>query len=297
MTIYNLGSINADWFYKVPRFPVEGETLAATDCKSGLGGKGANQSVAAARGGAEVCHIGGVGGESVWAVELMKSAGVDTTHVAINLAAPTGHALIFVEPGGENQIVIFAGTNRMLENGDIKAALARARSGDILMMQNETNGQEYAAKRARDRGLKVVYSAAPFDVDAVRRVLPLVDLLVLNQVEAEQVAEALGCEITNLPVPQLLVTHGAHGATWHDLDSGETLTVPAPKVVPVDTTGAGDTFIGYFCAGLDLGLPVAECLEMAVGAAALKVTREGTAEAIPAREEVHGFLADLKPLA
>lgn len=292
MAVYNLGSINADWFYKVPRFPVNGETLAASTCVSGLGGKGANQSVALARAGAEVHHIGAIGGEGVWAAEQMKSAGVDVTHVAIEIAAPTGHALIFVTPDGENQIVIFAGTNRMIEENDIKAALAKAKPGDTLMMQNETNGQVQAARRARARGMRVVYSAAPFDVKAVQAVLPDVDLLAVNEVEAEQVAAALGVAITELPVKELLVTHGAKGASWHDLTSGETLTVPAPKVVAVDTTGAGDTFIGYFCAGRDAGIPLAECLELAVGAAALKVTREGTSEAIPTMAEVRSFLEE-----
>ncbi|SNT23871.1 ribokinase [Tropicimonas sediminicola] len=292
MAVYNLGSIHADWFYKVPRFPVNGETIPAANCVSGLGGKGANQSVALARAGAEVHHIGAIGGEGVWAAEQMKSAGVDVTHVAIQIAAPTGHALIFVTPDGENRIVICPGTNRMIEASDIKAALARAQAGDMLVMQNETNGQVEAAKRARARGMRVIYSAAPFDVTAVQAVLPHVDLLAVNEVEAEQVAAALDVPITALPVPELLVTHGPRGASWHDLKTGETLTVPAPKVVAVDTTGAGDTFVGYFCAGRDAGLPVAECLELAVAAAALKVTREGTADAIPSLKEVRSFLAE-----
>lgn len=295
MAIYNLGSINADWFYHVSHFPVDGETVPAGDCVSGLGGKGANQSVAAARAGAVVHHIGSVGGEGVWAVEHLKSMGVDVTHVAIELAAPSGHALIFVTPDGENRIVIVPGTNRMIEDTDVKAALAKAKPGDMLLMQNETNAQIYAAKRAKARGMRVVYSAAPFEVDAVRAVLPHVDLLAVNAVEAEQTAQALGVAITELPVSELLVTHGADGATWHDLKSGETLTVPAPIVEAVDTTGAGDTFVGYFCAGRDQGESVAECLERAVGAAALKVTRDGTSEAIPTLRAVQVFLEESRP--
>lgn len=290
MAIYNLGSINADWFYRVSHCPLDGETVAAESCRNGLGGKGANQSVAAARAGADVHHIGAVGGEGIWAVEAMKSFGVDVTHVAIQIAAPSGHALIFLTPDGENRIVIFPGTNRLIEEADVKAALARAQPGDTLLLQNETNCQAYAARRARARGMRVVYSAAPFDVAAVRAVLEHVDLLAVNQVEADQLAEALGVAITALPVGELLVTHGSRGATWHDLRSGETLNVPAPKIVPVDTTGAGDTFVGYFVAGRDLGLPVAEALELAVGAAALKVTRDGASEAVPTMAETRAFL-------
>lgn len=293
MTIYNLGSINTDWFYKVPHSPADGETVAAEGCTNGLGGKGANQSVAASRAGAEVHHVGAVGGEGVWAVDQLKSMGVGVTHVAIEIAAPTGHALIFVTPDGENRIVIYPGTNRLIQEDDVKAALARAQAGDTLLLQNETNCLVYAAQRARKRGMQVVYSAAPFDVEAVRAVLPHVNLLTVNAVEAGQLAAALGVEITELPVPELLVTEGARGATWYDLRSGETLSVRAPKVVPVDTTGAGDTFAGYFCAGRDMGVPVAECLELAVGAAALKVTRAGTSEAIPALLEVRAFLEEI----
>ena len=292
MAIYNLGSINIDWFYRVPHAPVDGETVAATACRSGLGGKGANQSVAAARAGAVVHHLGAVGNEGVWTADELKAAGVDTTHVAIELAAPTGHALIFLTPDGENRIVIFAGTNRLIAEPDVRAALSRARPGDTLMLQNETNAQLFAARLARARGMRVVYSAAPFDVEAVRAVLAEVDLLVVNSVEAGQLADALGVTITELPVPELLVTRGARGATWYDRASGETLSVAAPRVAAVDTTGAGDTFTGYFCAGRDRGLAVADCLALAVAAGALKVTREGTAEAIPTLAEVEDFRAE-----
>ncbi|MDV7141264.1 ribokinase [Tropicimonas sp. TH_r6] len=293
MALYNLGSINTDWFYQVTHCPMDGETVAADGCVNGLGGKGANQSVAAARAGSVVHHIGSVGGEGVWAVEQLKSMGVDVTHVAIELTGPTGHALIFVTPDGENRIVIFPGTNRMIEDADVKTALSRAKPKDTLLIQNETNAQAFAAQRAKARGMRVVYSAAPFDLESVREMLPHADLLAVNSVEAAQLAEALGVEITALPVPELLVTRGAKGATWHDLKEGESLFVPAPKVDPVDTTGAGDTFAGYFCAGQDQGLAVAECLELAVGAAALKVTRPGTSEAIPSLSEVRLFLESL----
>lgn len=290
MAIYTLGSINTDWFYQVPHAPADGETVAASTCDSGLGGKGANQSVAAARAGSTVHHIGAVGGESVWALDLMRSFGVDVTHVSIELGQSGGHALIFLTPDGENRIVIYPGTNRTIAEGDVKVALAQARAADTLLLQNETNCQVEAARRARSRGMRVVYSAAPFELEAVQAVLEHVDLLAVNAVEAEQIAAAMGCDITALPVAELLVTQGEHGATWRDLSTGETLSVPAPRVTAVDTTGAGDTFAGYFCAGRDQGLPVAECLELAVGAAALKVTRPGTAEAIPGLEDVRAFL-------
>lgn len=292
MAIYTLGSINADSFYHVDRCPMNGETVPAHDCVIGLGGKGAIQSVAAARAGSEVHHIGAVGDDGVWAVEQLKAMGVDVTHVAIELGKPSGHALIFVEPDGENRIVIYPGTNRMIEEADVKTALSRARPGDSLLLQNETNAQLYAAKRAKARGMRVVYSAAPFEIEAVCEILPLVDLLSLHVEKVDLVCDALGVPLSGLPVAELVVTEGTQGATWHDLRNGESLTAAAPTVDPVDTTGAGDTFAGYFCAGHDQGTPVAESLKLAISAAALKVTRAGTAEAIPTLDEVRAFRAE-----
>ncbi|RYH10859.1 ribokinase [Tropicimonas sp. IMCC6043] len=292
MAIYSLGAINADSFYRVDRCPLNGETVVAHDCSLGLGGKGVIQSVAAARAGSQVHHIGSVGDDGVWAVEQLKSMGVDVTHVAIELGKPSGHALIFVEPDGENRIVIYPGTNRMIEEADVKTALARAQAGDMLLLQNETNAQLYAARRARSRGMRVAYSAAPLENAAVNDLLPFVDLLLLSATKAESLSGALGVPLSELPVAELIVTEGAKGATWHDLNSGETLKVSAPTVDPVDTTGAGDTFAGYFCAGRDQGAPVVECLELAVTAAALKVTRAGTSEAIPTLDEVRIFRSE-----
>ncbi len=291
MTIFNLGSINADQFYGVPRLPGPGETVAATARRTGLGGKGANQSVAAARAGARVAHIGAVGMDGGWAVERLRAYGVDVRHVVVT-DQPTGHAIINVDGAGENAIVIFPGANRAQDRARIDAALAEARPGDILLLQNETSCVRDTARLARAKGCRVIYSAAPFDAAAVREVADHIDILVLNAVEAAQLAAALGVAGDALPVREVLVTHGADGAVWRG-DAG-IVEVPGIAVTAVDTTGAGDTYLGYFAAGLDADLPVEEAMRLAAGAAALKVTRPGTADAIPARDEVEAFLADRK---
>ncbi|MGV6810831.1 MAG: ribokinase [Brevirhabdus sp.] len=287
MTIYNLGSINADHFYRVPHVPAPGETIAATSRSTGLGGKGANQSVAAARMGSRVVHIGAVGPDGDWAVDRLRGYGVDTDHIA-SVDTPTAHANITVGEDGENAIVIFPGANVQQELARITTALAGAAAGDTLMLQNETNAQVDAARIAREKGLRVVYSAAPFSVDAVRAVLPFVTLLVMNEVEAQQLAQALGDAAE--AVPEVLVTKGAKGAEWHEPKTKDTVFQPSFPVTPVDTTGAGDTFAGSFVAGLDQGMSVAHALELASGAAALKVTRHGTADAIPSRAETVSFI-------
>lgn len=291
MTIFNVGSINADYFYEVPHLPHPGETVPATRQTTGLGGKGANQSVAAARAGAHVVHVGAVGPEGGWAVDRLAKAGVGVDHIA-RLDTPTGHAIITVEPGGENAIVTFAGANAAVSQGQIDAALASAGKGDVLILQNESPNGAAAARIARGRGMFVAYSAAPFVAEAAVKMVPLVDLMIVNAVEAAQLCDAMGLELAQVPVPNLLITKGAQGAEWRERGSGDSLRVAAFDVVPVDTTGAGDCFAGYLIAGLNEGMSPGAAMRLAAAASAIKVTRHGTADAIPTRDEVAAFLQD-----
>ncbi|WP_380055964.1 ribokinase [Falsihalocynthiibacter sp. SS001] len=288
MTLFNLGSINADHVYQVPHFPSPGETLAATEFAVGLGGKGTNQSVAAARAGAKTYHIGAVGPEGVWARDKLEELGVDVTHVS-QIETPTGHAIINVDKQGENSIVLFPGANFAMEQADIARALDQGGEGDTLLLQNETAHQAFAAKYARNRGMQVIYSAAPFSIEAVREVLPFVTMLAMNQIECEQLCAALETDIERLDVSETLVTYGAEGAEWRG--DGTVRRVDSFKVSVVDTTAAGDTFAGYFAAMRDLGEEVQTALKLASAAAAVKVTRAGAAEVIPSREEVDAFLS------
>lgn len=291
MSVWNLGSINVDLFYRLPHLVLPGETLPATAHETGLGGKGANQSVAIARAGAVVRHLGMIGDDNTWVLDRLVGYGVDVTHVG-RADAATGHALILVDEAGENSIVTYAGANYRQSLDAVTAALDAAVAGDIFVLQNEVSERAEAARLAQEKGLFVVYSAAPFRADAVGEMLPHVDLLVLNEVEAQQLAEALATPIAEIPVPHLLVTRGAKGASWRKQATGEETQVAAFEVEPVDTAGAGDCFIGYVIAGLDQGLSRAEAMRLGAAAAAIKVTRAGTADAIPARAEVDAFLAE-----
>lgn len=288
--IWNLGSINADFFYGVPHLPGAGETLAATSFAKGLGGKGANMSVAAARAAARVSHIGGIGDDGRWAETRLLEYGVETQHIA-ELAEPTGHAVICVDAEGENSIVLFPGANHAITDQIIGAALTEASPGDFLLMQNETNGQVFAADTAKTLGLGVVYAAAPFSADAVMAVMGKIDLLVLNEVEANQLLEATGEQLEDLPVDDIIVTLGSEGCRWVSNTGNSTRNFPAYKVDPVDTTGAGDTFTGYLVASLDRGLPMVEAIDLAMRAGALMVMRQGTADVIPDLKDIqdHDF--------
>ncbi|WP_372885109.1 ribokinase [Shimia sp.] len=286
MPIYNLGSINADHFYRVPHLPRPGETLAATSLLRGLGGKGTNMSVAAARAAAQVLHIGAVGRDGGWARDRLLEYGVDTRHVVTLDATPTGHAVIQVDDHGENAILLFPGANHAISEAAIGTALAEASPGDTLLMQNETNNQLFAARTARSLDLTVAYAAAPFEITALHGLLPLVDILFLNAVEAGQFEQATGQSPAGLPGKRVIVTRGSQGSTLFDNITGETRHFPALPVTPVDTTGAGDTFTGYALAALDRGLPMPQAIALATRAAALMVTRHGTADVIPDLKEV-----------
>ncbi|TRW99658.1 ribokinase [Paracoccus sp. M683] len=288
MTIWNLGSINIDYTYRLPHMPQPGETLSASEFRKGMGGKGSNQSLAAARAGAQVVHLGAAARADDWVVGRLTASGVDTTHIVRHHDQATGHAIILLDVSGENSIVIHGGANRTLQQDQFKSAIARMKGGDFLLMQNETNLQSEMAQLAARRGVRVVYSAAPFDVAALRAVLPHVAIIALNEGEAAQMCDAFG---DDLPVEGLLITRGARGAEYRDLRGGRQFEVPAFQVDAVDTTGAGDCFAGYFVAGLDRNEDIPVALRRAAAAAALKVTRTGAGDAIPKLEEVEKFMA------
>lgn len=288
MTIWNLGSVNADKVYRLPHLPEAGETLAATGFQEGLGGKGANMSVAAVRAGSHVEHIGAVGRDGIWMRDRLASYGVGVDHLKI-AAGASGHAVIALDGDGENQIILHPGANMEIESSALDRALSVARAGDIAICQNETNAQADFVSLAHGRNLRVVYAAAPFSVDAVQAVLGSVDLLVLNQIEAQQLEAGLGMPLPELPIRDIVVTLGGDGCRWIDTDSREARDFPAPKVDVVDSTGAGDTFTGYLLAELDRGAHMSEALDLALRAGSVMVTRLGTADAIPTRDEIQVF--------
>ncbi|WP_374422413.1 ribokinase [Paracoccus sp. (in: a-proteobacteria)] len=288
MTIYNLGSINIDHVYRLAALPRAGETISSLDHALGLGGKGANQSVAAARAGAQVRHLGAMGTGDDWVLDMLGAAGIDTGAVARLDGVATGHAIILVDAEGENSIILHGGANRALPAGLVTGGLATIGPGDILMMQNETTLQAETAAHARAAGARVIYSAAPFEIEALRAVLPHVSILAVNEVEARDTFAAFG---EALPISGLLITRGAKGAEYRDLETGRVWEQPAFRVQAVDTTGAGDCFAGWFAAGLSRGEDIATTLRNASAAAALQVTRKGAGNAMPTRAEVAAFLA------
>lgn len=289
MSVYCYGSINIDHFYKVSHFVAPGETLAASAYRVELGGKGANQSVAAARAGANVRHLGAVGADGQQALGQLGAYGVDVAGVQVLDEVATGHAVIMVDPTGENAILLHAGANRALSLETALGAMDALEIGDILLMQNETAHGPEIARAAQGMGAEVIYSAAPFDLEAAQAILPHVNVLVVNAIEAQQLQEATGLDLHDLPVDAVVVTRGADGASWHARGWPDIL-VPALAAQVVDTTGAGDCFTGALAAALDRGAGPEEAMRFAAAAASLQVARHGTAGAMPSLAEIEAVL-------
>lgn len=290
--IFNFGSINVDHVYRVAEMPSPGETLTAGSYQKLLGGKGINQSIAIARAGQVPVHIGAVGIDDDWTIAQIKGFGIDAVHIAQS-AHPTGHAIIYVDAAGENQIVIYGGANHDLQPAQVDLAF-KTEPGDEhwVLLQNETNLQTDIVGRAKTAGFKVAYSAAPFVADTVAQLIDRIDLLAVNEVEAAATARLLGVAVADIAVPELLITRGSKGVEFHS--HGEVHHQPAFEVDAVDTTGAGDTFLGSFLAHHCQSAPIAQSLRYASAASALQVTRPGAAIAIPTRDEVEMFLKQRK---
>ncbi|WP_203141404.1 ribokinase [Marinobacter mangrovi] len=294
MTIYNLGSINLDHVYRVKHFVRPGETLSSADYQVLLGGKGANQSIALARAGADVKHLGAIGEADSWVIDQLADAGVDTTAVA-RLNQASGHAIIQVTGDGENAILIYPGANRSLSLSHIEKALAGCEDGDWLLLQNETNGLAEAMDVAASRGMRVAFNPAPMVSEAVGPLLDKVDLLIVNEVEAMDLADCTRVDAaetrlqSEYPHLQILLTLGRAGVVYIGPDGRQ--QAPAFPVDAVDTTAAGDTFIGYCLAALAAGETPDVALRRGSAAAALCVTQPGAAAAIPEQQAVDAFLA------
>lgn len=286
MTIFNLGSINIDRSYALDHIVATGETESASALRESPGGKGFNQSIALARAGAGVRHIGAVGPDGARLVAMLRQAGADVSGIA-TVAEPTGHAIIQVDRDGRNSIIVFAAANGAIAPEAVRDALASASPGDVLLCQNETSAVAEAMREAKARGMLIVFNPSPFDEKIAALPLDLVDLFLVNETEEEALL-ALGDPVAGAA---RVVTRGADGC--ESLAPGrEPVGCASFRVKAVDTTAAGDTFTGYYLAALAAGVGEREALRRASAAAAMSVTRNGAADSIPQSGEVDAFLSN-----
>ncbi|MDO5110685.1 MAG: ribokinase [Clostridia bacterium] len=289
MRILNYGSMNIDYVYRVDRFVQPGETKPTKSLMVNCGGKGLNQSIAAARAGNTVLHAGLLGTDGQMLRDKLAENGVDT---ALLLPADTvsGHAIIEVDDAGQNRILLYGGANRALTKTQIQQTLDAFGSEGLVLLQNEVNLVGTIMREAKARGLLVAFNAAPMD-EAIREYpLELIDYLIVNENEGRAIAncerdeDILPILAKRYPRCGILLTLGKRGALF--TRSGRGAMIGACDVRAVDTTAAGDTFSGYFLYGMLNALSVQDSLRLATAASALCVTRPGASDSVPRRDEV-----------
>lgn len=286
-----VGSYNRDTVLRVPRFPRPGETLAALAMNRFHGGKGSNQAVAAARAGAEVALAASVGEDETGAaaLTLWGLEGIATGAVTRHVGYATGEAVILLDAEGENQIVVLAGANALLRPEEAATAAGLA-SLVVAQLETPVTATLAAFRTARAGGAATVLNAAPAQ-ELPAALLEATDILIVNQTEAERVAGRAGrpAELAAALAPRLargvVVTAGAAGAAWSGRD-GETASAAPPAVEVVDSTGAGDAFVGAFVAVLAEGAGIGRALREGVAAGALACRTLGAVPSLPRREEI-----------
>jgi len=301
--IYNYGSINIDYVYRVPHLVRPGETLASIGLSQVLGGKGANQSLALARAGGDVAHWGRLGESDRWALAPLGDAGVAIEDIELTQGA-SGHALIQVDDDAENAIILYPGANHGFDDTRMKTLVGSAQANSWVLMQNECNASESMLRLAANNGLLIAFNPAPLTTDVMGLPLELCQILFLNRGEAAalvgqpemaNVDTLLDALATRLPEVEIVLTLGGDGVCYQH--RGTRLALTAHSVDAVDTTAAGDTFIGYFMAARQRGDDVEQSLRLATTASALCVQQAGAEPSIPTAEAVGAAINEWPALA
>ncbi len=289
MKIWNFGSLNIDIVYGVDHIVRPGETISTLHRALHAGGKGLNQSVAAARAGAQVVHAGNIGPDGDFLLALLKDAGADVSHLR-TLDAPSGHAVIQVDQHGQNSIFVCSGANAMYDEAYIDSVLDLAEPGDYVLTQNETNAVPYLLTAACKRGLNVVLNPSPMTEEILSWPLECVSLFLVNETEGaaitgKQAPDDILSEMTRrFPEAETVLTLGSRGSMR--AYKGERCSQSAFSVTAVDTTAAGDTWTGYYLAGRIAGKDAETAMREASMASAISVSRPGAAPSIPEQKEV-----------
>ena len=297
MKILNFGSCNIDYVYSLDHIVEVGETETTYGHNTFPGGKGLNQSVAAAKAGATVYHAGCVGYDGKLLTNVLSENGVDISLLK-TIDQKTGHAIIQVSAKGENSIFLYPGSNEMVEKEYIDQVLEHFGEGDVVLLQNEISNVDYIVEKAYQKRMCIILNPSPFNEKIGKIDFQKLSYILINEVEAKGISgfdlpeESLAYIKKNYPNLKVLLTLGRQGCIY--MDQAVELHQPAFEVEAVDTTAAGDTFTGYFIAELSRGTDCAEILKIASAASAIAVTRHGAAPSIPLREEVLSALGSFK---
>lgn len=294
MKILNYGSLNIDEVFSVDHIVRPGETIHSTGTELFAGGKGANQSVAMARAGLDVWQAGKIGEDGRCLLKILRDSGVGTENIS-EYNGPTGHAYIQLASDGNNSIILEGGGNQCITRAEVDHTLGFFSSGDYLVLQNEINDVPYIMERGRQKGMKICLNPAPIENEVEQWPLHLVDILILNEIEARSLCgidgtyeEVLGRLMKKYPAVEIVMTVGLDGSYCGCGQLEFFLHTPCCQDYgqAVDTTAAGDTYLGYYLVSRISGFLVKESMERAAAAAAITVSRKGAMETIPHREEV-----------
>ncbi|MCL2880164.1 MAG: ribokinase [Treponema sp.] len=292
MKILVYGSLNIDMVFMVDHIVRPGETIAPLTLEKSAGGKGANQAAALAKAGMDVYLAGKIGEDGRFLLELLNSYGVNTEKVII-YPGVTGQAIIQLDRSKQNSILLYAGGNGEIQEDEIDGVLASFSAGDAVLLQNEIPHAGVIIKKAKERGMKIYLNPSPFDDNMRKLPMELVDIFFVNEIEAAALASAPGgtalpCILDqlakNYPEAEIILTAGEDGAYYGTGTIREKGEIVRTRVA--DTTGAGDTFTGYYIAARESRFPVAQALGLACKAAAIAVSRKGAMQSIPFKEEV-----------
>ena len=284
--IFIVGSINTDFVISTPYMPASGETLTGSDFFTAHGGKGANQAVAAAKLGGKVLMCGCVGNDlfGIDAIKSLTESGVDTTHIKVIDGVPSGTAVIIVE-NGDNRIILDKGANSCLSKKDIDVFLEEANVGDVYLTQleNPIDVIGYGLKKAKEKGLKVILNPAPANKEIIPY-LDFCDVIIPNETETELLG---GKDYLLSKCETVLITLGGQGFEINNQNQSN--KYPCMKIIPVDTTAAGDTLCGGLVAELSKGSTLEKAALFGSKAATIACTRKGAQPSIPSLDEVLNY--------
>lgn len=298
MKILNFGSMNIDFVYLVDHIAKEGETITSMELKNFLGGKGFNQSLAIGRAGEKVFHAGLIGTDGLEIIEKLVESNVDVSLIEVCEEERTGNAIIQKDIDGNNCIILYPGANRKLTTKKIESIINEFNPGDYIVLQNEVNLLPEIVSIAKRKGMIIIFNPSPLDEKIFEVELELIDYFILNEIEAlgliQECNHGLSYEdlarklIDRFPNSKFVLTLGDKGSIY--IDNDNYIKQEVYKVNVVDTTAAGDTFTGYFIAGLKNNKSIREIMETASIASAVAVTRLGAEPSIPTIEEVNNFI-------
>ena len=295
MKVLNIGSMNLDLVYSVDHIVQPGETEASVSMNTFLGGKGMNQSVALAKAGVEVYQGGMIGEDGQPFLDACAEYGVRADYIR-KVPGKSGHAVIQIDSSAQNCILLYGGANQMLTEEYVDEVLESFGAEDILLLQNEVNLLPYIVEKAYEKGMQIALNPSPFNEKLSAVDMTKISIFLLNEVEGNQVTgltapEEIIVKMQEMfPHAKIVLTLGKDGAVY--AEGEERFFQPIFPVKAVDTTAAGDTFTGYFLAGLSEGLAIPEILKMSAKASSIAVSRAGAVPSIPYRDEVMAALAE-----